>query len=580
MVVATILGISSVPASAVVGNGSSGRISSPLDTAIFDVDGDTGVPTELEAAPGSDATSEGYCGRQGGASRACNFLKTADATRVLVANVKWEHYHTFSKEQSQTIIDEIRKTANLSELNAQTKAGGIPESALQNFRSVKVLKERNTELTDRIAATALTPTMRDIPGPPMVVASYASADGSLHIEAVRSVRRLGGEIEIQQADVTPYHFDMFKVMQAYTTKEEQQAGRMGRNPFDFAKSDNPDDDKIFRNLSISGAKVAMGLAMRLTGASFGLMTGTKDTWRQWTEKKGKWWKKTITYHTGADTESIYYAFTPATTVYAADDGVICADDPGNSNCAPALKVTSGVTSSQWTGGTFPEVKQVLTYHHQYSVKKSFNFLKVIVIAALMVVGVGYVLAPLALAAAGTAAGTAISTAVATAAQAVGTALGISGQAAIALGSALTSVATGNIVGAAVGLAGYGAGLSAGLTAGLSMGAQYAYDETKDFQAAQAQIPGGGSNEHVQALSQTQRSHIRKSIRTVAAQSGIEGMAVGNISPATLGSGSSSMNDVMIPSGALHMYAQRARIKADQHAERVVDIKGDLELSTK
>jgi hypothetical protein len=35
---------------------------------------------------------------------------------------------------------------------------------------------------------------------------------------------------------------------------------------------------------------------------------------------------------------------------------------------------------------------------------------------------------------------------------------------------------------------------------------------------------------------------------------------------------------MIPAGAIGMYVQRGRVKADQHAERVVDVEADLEMS--
>lgn len=571
ILVAFTIGIAPIESNAgYLGIGSSGQGASPLDTTKITVNDPPACPEcEYENTATFDLSGDDFCSR-----RSCNSLSTGDKSmpRVAVANLEWKEYDKYTAAEAKAMRAEVEKKWDLPQLSAATANNSMPESSLNNFRSLRVLNKNPSAAAKALSATAVTPSMRDTAGPPIILGTYASSDGSLHIEAVRSIKTIGGGVTIQTTDVTPRHFDLFKATQAFTTKEEQLEGKMGRNPFDFAKSANAEDDAIFRSLSMDGAKVAMGLAMRQVGAAYAVMTVTKDDWRQWQRKKGGWFKKKIEYHTAVDTTSIYYVFTPATTIYAGDDAVICADSPSNTSCPAELAVRSGVTAAQWTGGTFEEVKQLETYHHVKTIKKSFNFLKVLVIAVLVVVSVGY-LAPLIAAALPSALTGAVSAMATAVTEGVAAAIGVAPATVASVGSAVIgSVPYG---GGLVGAAATAVGVSAEMAVGIAAGWNYSAGEVVNFTKAKANITNP-ENEHVLAHNRKLRGFVRKNMRDV-------GVSYGNTAPtavnaSALGNGSKSMNNVMIPAGAIGMYVQRGRVKADQHAERVVDVEADLEMS--
>lgn len=571
VLVAFTLGVAPIQSSAgYLGVGSSGQGTSPLDTTnISVVDVPECPDCAFENYSPVDISNDGFCSR-----RSCNALATGDKSmpRVAVANVEWEKYDHYTVAEARALAAEVEKKWNLPAVSASTTNNSLPESALNNFRSLRVLNKNKTPQAQAIAATAVTPSMRETAGPPIILGTYASSDGSLHIEAVRSVQTIGGGVTIQTSDITPRHFDLFKATQAYTTKEEQLQGKMGRNPFDFAKSSDAADDSIFRSLSLDGARVAMGLAMRQVGAAYAIMTVTKDDWKQWTKKSGGFFNKKIEYHTAADTSSIYYIFTPATTIYAGDDSVICANNPDTVDCAPELAVRSGVTAAQMTGGTFQDIKQLQTYHHVKKVKKSFNFLKALVIAVLVVVSVGY-LAPLIAAALPTALTTGASAMMASVTNGIGMALGVEAATVASVGSVIAgSVPYG---GGLVGWAATAAGVSTAMSAGIAAGFNYFAGEVVNFAKAKARL-SGPENEHVLAHNRKLRGFVRQNMRDVAAT--YNGYSPTALSPGALGNENKSLNNVMIPSGAIGIYMQRGRVKADQHAERVVDIEADLEIS--
>lgn len=555
-----------------LGVGSSGGGTSPLDATKLVVEDPPVCPDcEFEEQTPVDLSNDGYCSR-----RSCNLMGTGDASksRVAVANVEWKDYDRYTAAEAQAVRAEVEKKWNLPSLSASTTNNSMPESALNNFRSLKVLNKNGTASAKALAATAVTPAMRDTAGPPIILGTYASSDGSLHIEAIRSIHTLGGGVTIQTSDITPRHFDMFKATQAFTTKDEQLQGKMGRNPFDFAKSSAVEDDSIFRNLSMDGAKVAMGLAMRQVGAGYAVMTVTQDEWRQWQKKSGGFFKKKIKYYTAANTTSLYYVFTPATTIYAGDEAAICADNPDNASCPDELVVRSGVTAAQWTGGSFQAVKQNNTYFHVKTVKKSFNILKAVVIAALVAVSVGY-LAPLISAALPEILGAATSAMTSAAAEGLTAALGTTIQAESIAAAATTIASSIPYGGGLVGYAATAAGVSAEMALGISAGWNTFAGQVADYSKTKARLTPGG-NEHVVAHNRNLRTFVRKNIRDVATT--YEGYSPTAVTAATLGHDGQSMNPVMIPSGAIGMYVQRGRVKADQHAERVVDIEADLEMS--
>lgn len=576
VLVAFTIGIAPIESNAsYLGMGSSGQGTSPLDTySVQTIDPPVCPDCSLDQVVNVDLSQDDYCGR-----RSCNAMATGDKNtpRVSVANVEWNDYDKYSAAEVRAMQKEVEVKWNLPAISAATPNKALPEAALNNFRSLRVLNKSNSATVQSLAANAVTPQMRDTAGPPVLLGTYASSDGSLHIEAVRSIHTVGGGVTIQVSDITPHHFDLFKATQAYTTKDEQLAGRMGRNPFDFAKTGVAEDDAIFRNVSMDGAKVAMGLAMRQVGAAYGVMTVSKDDWRQWTVKKGGFLKKKIEYHTATDTTSLYYAFTPATTIYAGDEAVICADDPNNTTCAAELAVRSGVTATQWTGGTFQDIKQLETYHHVRVVKKSFNILKAIVIAVLVAVSVGY-LAPLISAAMPelfAAAGSAVSSAVGPVAEGLTAALGttVEAETVASVGSAIMgSIPYG---GGLVGYAATAVGVSSEMGLGIAAGWNYFGGEVRDFAKAKGAIQTS-NDEHVMAHNRDLRGFVRQNMRDLGTR--YDNTAAMDVNATVLGNNSKSMNDVMVPAGALGMYVQRGRVKSDQYAERVVDIQADLEVS--
>lgn len=476
----------------------------------------------------SDANSNKRCEALGG----CVMLATPAGAAVKVPELRWETRGTLSSEEAKALIAEAVEPLDLSGVSQ------APANLLNNFQS---LRGTNAEDVKKAAYTNL---MRENAAPPIVFGTYITTDGTLHIEAVRTVKTLEGGIEVQAVDISPYDFDLLKVTQAFTTEAERRAGAAGRNPFDFAKSGEPEDFHLFRNLGFDAARVAMGMAMRSTGAVFGLMTATKEHWRSWTKVKKKTFSRTYYFHTAADVESIYYVFTPAATQGGGDNAAFCANDPTSDSCPNEVLATAGVASTLWEGGSLPKTIDKEVYHHMWKKKSRFNILAAVAIAALIVVSSGYLGAFVGQAGLGaTTAG--------------------SMNAAFAASSALNTSLLGSVFGASTIVT----------TAGISAGAVAA----SVFQGVAVQAimwnPSKGAhpgvtNTHVQTLNDGKRRGKTNSLTVPTG--GLRQEARKNVRDAVAG------GPALVPSGAVQMFDQRGHVKPDMHAERVIDF--DIEFS--
>lgn len=502
------------------------------------------IPPEGSGTPGGgdaprpgwnpDTSSNARCAAQG----ACIQMMTASGATVNVPQVKWETRTTMPMAEAQAMIEEL-----ISPLDLKVHSE-VPEFILANLQSLR--KEKSEEIRQSVQANV----MRENAGPPVVLGTYISSDGSLHLEAVRTLKTLDGGIEIQGVDITPYDFDLLKITQAFTTDAERKAGAPGRNPFDFAKSEASEDFQIFRELSFDAARVAMGMAMRNTGAVFGIMTVTKEDWRTWTKKKKKLLRKTIEYHTAANVESIYYVFTPAATQGGGDNATICADNPDRDDCEPELRATAGVASVQWEGGNLPKVIDKDVYHHMWKQKSSFNLLKAIVFAAAIVLTSGYLsgfVAEAGFMAAGSGASSAI----------VGGAFNAA--------SLMNTTLLGNMLGTGAIMTASGisaAAVAAGVVQGVAV-------QLATWQPSFGRHPGV-TNDHVLTLNDGKRRGKTNYLKVP--EGGLRGEARKNVRDIVSGE---AENAEYVPGGAVKMYEQRGQYTPDMHAERIMDFEYEL-----
>lgn len=164
----------------------------------------------------------------------------------------------------QRISDsELQRIVNNSSMNLSGK-----ETALTGNRSALALGLDSNKV---VAALQTMPS-----NVPFVVGKYDPLNATFRIDVLkveRYVQNGVSKVGLYAAEFTPEHGDIWKAARYYITPAERASGTVvGRNPFaSYAQSDS-----LFHDISIQGAKVALGHAMRYVGAPTSLLM-TFDT---------------------------------------------------------------------------------------------------------------------------------------------------------------------------------------------------------------------------------------------------------------------------------------------------------------
>jgi len=213
------------------------------------------------------------------------------------------------------------------------------------------------------AAQAPAPTAAQFPGNvPYALARYNPYTQQLRID-IWKVERAGGGARLMHAVFAPRHGSAWQAARAYISPGAYSGGHTaGVNPF---ASFNGGD--IFTGISLAGAKVALGHAMRLSGAGSGLLAMPDTRLSQVTRRSGSLFKKRIdTWIYGHIKTRWWLAFPGDGLDPSAWSGqsAICATSPTATSCPRYATAVSGATFQEVEGGNLNSTEDTWQLDHQ------------------------------------------------------------------------------------------------------------------------------------------------------------------------------------------------------------------------
>ena len=196
---------------------------------------------------------------------------------------------------------------------------------------------------------------------PYVFARYNPLDMTLRVDLFKlekSVTSSGPRAHMLHAAFTPAHGDHWRANRSYIHPNAYQAGvTPGVNPFSTFQRAGSEE---FHEISLAGAQVAMGHAMRMAGAPLGLLAVTQTRFSQETRRSGNAFRKRVETWTYGHAKPRWMIAMPAdvlsrsTTLAFAS---FCANNPRTDECARYQTAVSGVAFEEFTGGTLNELEE-------------------------------------------------------------------------------------------------------------------------------------------------------------------------------------------------------------------------------
>lgn len=299
---------------------------------------------------------------------------------------------------------------------SQEILGGDEVTNVAN-RAAKSLGLKSSDIANMVAAFPA--------NVPYVFARYNPLDSSLRIDLFKLEKTLIGSnvsVGLYQAAFTPANGEMWKASRMYISKAKYISGTVpGVNPFSTFQAANSD---AFNNISLAGAQVAIGHAMRAVGAPMGLFAVTQPRMSSTTTSSSGWFTKKTTVSIYGNAKPAWYIAQPLSTLNnaaKAPDAAFCVTNPATAvtNCPLEEIAVAGVSFEQVEGGNLDETENSWLLHQ--TSKTGLTFLAALVIG---VIG-SFALVGL-LGAAGIAASTAAAGANGTILGSVGTFLGSQG----------------------------------------------------------------------------------------------------------------------------------------------------------
>ena len=223
------------------------------------------------------------------------------------------------------------------------------------------LKGKETVLTANRSALALgmdskevTAALQTMPNnTPFVVAKFDPAAATLIIDLLKVEKYTEGgmqKVALFSTNFTPEHGNMWAAARAYISPSDKASGMVaGKNP--FAAYDS--GDQVFRNISVAGAHVAMGHAMRLVGAPMGLFMATNSRIEPRMETSGDLFTKKTTVIYEAKVHPDWYIVQPPAFLRGGDSTTmasICVNDMNGTDCPLYATATSGMNFEYFKGG--------------------------------------------------------------------------------------------------------------------------------------------------------------------------------------------------------------------------------------
>lgn len=259
-----------------------------------------------------------------------------------------------------------------AELRDLTTEASYAEQDVLAHRSGVILEDEGVLKSELMASVQAFPT-----NIPIVMARYDPTDSMLQVDVYKLIKA-EGKSYLMHTVFSPHVGDQWKANGAYLSPDVRRAGLTpGLNPFEAFK--NGTDDR-FSNISFAGAQVAVGHAMRMLQAPFGVVAVAQQDFVTKKKKSGGALRKKITITVEGFGYNKWYVAAPVQFAGRTADAPmarICASDPNETVDCPLYEVaTSGVSFEEFTGGTLSGAKESFGIVYKKS-KSGFGFLAII-----------------------------------------------------------------------------------------------------------------------------------------------------------------------------------------------------------
>lgn len=172
----------------------------------------------------------------------------------------------------------------------------------------------------------------------------------------------GAGAVLQHAVFSPGNGAAWVAARAYIHPSDYAAGRAGVNPFaGFGGG------QTFENISLAGMKVALGHAMRLSGAGAGLLAMPDTRLSQFSRRRKSLFKKTLETWIYGHVKSRWFLAFPGDGLRPSlwsDMAAICATSPGATSCPAYATAVSGAIFQEVEGGGLDSTEDMYTLDYQ------------------------------------------------------------------------------------------------------------------------------------------------------------------------------------------------------------------------
>ncbi|VTU42614.1 MULTISPECIES: hypothetical protein [unclassified Variovorax] len=228
---------------------------------------------------------------------------------------------------------------------------------------------------------------------PFVFARYNPLDNTMSVDIFKLEKGGSGNSVtsgLYHAKFAPSHGNFWKASGAYLDPQRRIAGDTpGLNPFEAFTCPA---STTFCNLSVSGAQVVVGHAMRYVGAPLSVLAVAQTRFDQTQTKSGNAFKKKVTTKVYGMAKPAWLIGYPAQ--FQARSSTIpmaayCANDPRATTCALYQTASAGVMFEQYEGGSLSAYEDAWLID-QWT-KSGLGWLAVLVVAVVLsftVAGIG------------------------------------------------------------------------------------------------------------------------------------------------------------------------------------------------
>lgn len=252
---------------------------------------------------------------------------------------------------------------------------------LANRSAVALSKVSESPLQAKDVASMVTMFPANIP---FIYARFNPLDNTLRVDAFkleRTVENGQARSGLYHAAFTPLHGDFWKASRAYIHPDAYRAGNTpGVNPFIRFHKAGSDS---FEGISLTGAQVAVGHAMRYLGAPVSILQVAEPRLSQETRKSGNAFRKKVTTIINGHAKPIWMISHPGTMVdrsTAMPVAGFCAPDPDRDNCALYETASSGVSFEVFEGGMLDSFED--TWELDRKTKSGWGFLTILLVAVI------------------------------------------------------------------------------------------------------------------------------------------------------------------------------------------------------